>query len=264
MTDVLAVMITVIIIAVPVAGIVGFILWVLSRRRGESASMSEDELREHKARRHAEREHAGRVRSARKELSSAEGMHAKQIRAAARALDGARSTPKLAAVWATGATRFVLFEDRLQAPDGTHPLHPEITASVDAAGNMAVKSRSTLTRMGVGTVVAGPFGLVAGAAARKSKKIDTRELYLLVDGGVWATMGKFNPDKGAAVRAFAQAVMVAARNAPAAAQRRAELVARCEQTAARVQADRGEIDRTTAALRTVEGSAPQPPHITPA
>jgi hypothetical protein len=259
MADFLAVIITIIIIAVPITGIAGFVFWIVERRRGESRSMTEAERQAHKAERQAQRDHDGRVGSARKEVSRAESAHARRVRDAEKALEQARTSPKLGAVWSTGATRFVLFEDRLQAPNGSHQLHPQVAASVETAGNLATKSRSTLTRMGVGTLVAGPFGLVAGAAARKSKEVDKRELYLLVDGGDWTAMGKFNPDKGARVREFAQALTLAARNAPAAAQRRAALVSQCQQVLAQAQADRVEIERTTAALQATEAAQPHSP-----
>jgi len=116
----------------------------------------------------------------------------------------------------------------------------------------------------VGKLVAGPFGLVAGAAARKSKEVDKRELYLLVDGGEWATMGQFNPDKRARVREFAQALMPAARNAPAAAERRAALVCQCRQVLAQAQADRAEIERAIANLQTTEATGRTSPRMTPA
>lgn len=115
-----------------------------------------------------------------------------------------------------GERKFVLYEDRIETPEGPQPLTPDLVASVDTAGNIAqsVKSRSTLTRMGAGTLVAGPIGLLVGATAKKTKTQtrDTRELYLLIDGGTWMSSAACNPDQGAQVRQFAQQVTVAARN----------------------------------------------------
>jgi hypothetical protein len=152
---------------------------------------------------------------------------------------------------------FVLFEDRILTPDGEHRLSPTVTASVDTAGNLATKSRSTLTRMAVGAMVAGPVGLVAGAAARKSKNVDTRELYLQLDGGDWATTLRCDPDDGEQVRRFAQEINVAARSAAQAAAKRTRAIEEATFQLAKVKANMQQLDSAKLRVRELEESAPQ-------
>jgi hypothetical protein len=49
-------------------------------------------------------------------------------------------------------------------------------AARQTAGNLATKSRSTLTRMGLGTLGAGPVRLVARAAAQRLQPVDRRDI----------------------------------------------------------------------------------------
>lgn len=198
-----------------------------------------------------QRGHYDALRAARKQLGAAEREHNAGVRGIERQISTTQKAAKLDNVGG-----HVLYDDRIQTPEGTHPLGPAVTAMVDTAGNLATKSRSTLTRMGVGTLVAGPFGLVAGAVAKKSSKVDTRELYLLVDGGDWASMAQLNPDHGTQARRFAQAVNVAARQAESVTRNRAAEVARLQKQLQRTRSDRGAIDEASRLVTQLEATAP--------
>lgn len=105
-----------------------------------------------------------------------------------------------------------LYEDRLECGGAVVVLGHRLHASVESAGSVAVKHRSTLTRMGVGGLLMGPLGVVAGAAARKAEEVDHRELYLLVETETGGITVAFNPDDGPALRQLAQQINNAARN----------------------------------------------------
>jgi hypothetical protein len=55
-----------------------------------------------------------------------------------------------------------------ETPDGVRPLSPALNAAVDTAGNIYVKGRTTLTRMGAGALLAGPLGFMVGVSAKKT------------------------------------------------------------------------------------------------
>jgi hypothetical protein len=136
----------------------------------------------------------------------------------------------------------VLYDENIKTDSGLHPLTPNVTAAVDSAG--ALGSRSTLTRMGAGALVTGPFfwpfGLLAGAAAKKT--VDKRELYLLIEGGEWADLTKCNPDHGDKARSFAQSVNVAARNVERVKTDRKRRVEELTERLAAVEANRSAIE----------------------
>lgn len=78
---------------------------------------------------------------------------------------------------------------------------------VETAGQL--DRRTTLTRVAAGGFLFGPAGAVVGALAKK--KVDHRELYLVVDGDLYAWAVPVNPNKGAEARAFAAKVNTASR-----------------------------------------------------
>jgi hypothetical protein len=114
--------------------------------------------------------------------------------------------PPLAALW-----NLALYEDRLIDHEGRHlPFAGgEVTATCDSAGNIAVTRGRNLAAKGVGTVLLGPIGLF-GMGNAKERQVDTRELYLLVEGPGWAYTQKFQPDLGGPLRQFAQQINVVA------------------------------------------------------
>ena len=96
--------------------------------------------------------------------------------------------------------------DRISHRSQSQPV-AGVTAVVESAGEL--QRRATLTRTVAGGLVFGPAGAVVGALFKK--KVDTRELYLLIDGERFAWAVKLNPKRGAAARRFAATVNTAAR-----------------------------------------------------
>lgn len=98
--------------------------------------------------------------------------------------------------------------------------------------------------MGAGGLVLGPIGILIGATAKKSKdvKVDTRELYVLIEAETWAETVKIDPDKGTEARALAQAINVAARNVERAKAERIQRVNLAQERLRTVQDDQSSIE----------------------
>jgi hypothetical protein len=205
-------------------------------------------INEHRGLTPQEREHRAQLRAAEKTLRRAEKDHKRAVAAAERDLAAARNPEPLAKV---GGIR--LYEDHLQMPDGIFTLGPDVTAAVDTAGNFAQKNRSTLTRMGVGTMVAGPLGFMVGMAAKKSTDHDTRELYLMAQSSSWASVAKLSPDAGLAARQLAQQIVVAGSNAAQAKQRRQRTIDEANERLRRARENTGGIENAKRQLETVRG-----------
>ena len=139
-----------------------------------------------------------------------------------------------------------LNDENIKTKSGLHALTVNVKAAADSAGALTKthSSRSTVTRMGAGTLVAGPLGLLAGAAARKGKTqtVDTRELYLLIEGDDWPDLIKCNPKHGKKAREFAQQINVAARTAEGVKSERGLRVQDLTKRLAEVEADRSVIE----------------------
>jgi hypothetical protein len=90
-----------------------------------------------------------------------------------------------------------LKDDRIESLRGGGPL-VGARATVDAAGQLT--ARITATRL----VLTGPLALAL------RKKVDQRELYLMVEGAGWAISVAVNPEQGAEARAFAAKINAAA------------------------------------------------------
>ena len=198
-----------------------------------------------------ERDHNRRVRDARAELKKAEKTQRGRVSSLEKQLQRARTPDKLDGVWSTkGWAR--LLEDRVETSKGTIPLSTSVVADISTSGNLAIGGRSTLTRMGTGAVIAGPLGFMVGMAAKKDRKVDTRELYLIVqdnDGGIVVPC---SPDQGEKVRQFALNLMAAARRAPQAAEARRRLVEEAERALRAARSDTGNVESARAALESVE------------
>jgi hypothetical protein len=137
-----------------------------------------------------------------------------------------------------------------------YPITPSTKARVDTAGNLAAysKSRSTVTRMAAGGMLLGPAGLVAGAAARKSKDRvkDVRELYVLIESESWAETVSLNPDQGEAARRLVQQLNLAAPNVE-------QVLRGREVTAERLRGELDAVQRDIAAIeaaRTARAALP--------
>ena len=151
-----------------------------------------------------------------------------------------------------------LYEDRVDlGAQGTHPLSPQVSADVDTAGNLMQKHRSTVTRMGVGTLAAGPIGLLVGAAAKKSKDVDTRELWLTVTGPNFGTVVKANPDAGMQVRNLAQQISLAAQNVTQNKARRAQMIDAARNSLKRAEGDRTALDGAERRLLEIRAQDPE-------
>ena len=94
-------------------------------------------------------------------------------------------------------------DDRIESAQGGG-LIAGARATVDAAGQLT--ARITATRL----VLTGPLAL------GMRKKVDHRELYLIVEGVGWAISAAVDPDQGAKARAFAARINAAGSVAAAA------------------------------------------------
>ena len=231
-----------------------FVCWLREHRVGigrwqmsEEEKAHRSELRAHnKEVRSIERAHQRAVGQARAALGKAEKAQRKRVSILEKELARAREPEKLDGFWSTKGWA-KLYEDRVETSKGTIPLTPGVLADVNTSGNLAIGGRSTLTRMGTGAIVAGPLGFMVGMAAKKDRKVDTRELYLIVQsesgGGVVVAC---SPDQGEKVRQFALNLMGAARLAPQASEARRQAITSAQRRALQ----RGESKHPQRGLRT--------------
>lgn len=91
-----------------------------------------------------------------------------------------------------------LFETTVRSADGGYPLSGA-NATVDTAGQLS--RRVSLTRV----ALTGPL------AWAWRKKVDDRELYLVIEGDGWATSAAVDPKLGEEARAFAAKINAAAK-----------------------------------------------------
>ena len=124
------------------------------------------------------------------------------VKQAERVLAAARTPRTL-----TSAGPVIITETSIIVNGNARPLTPGITAQVDASGDIQkyATSRSTLTRIAAGGLIAGPAGMVVGGVAKKGKvhTNDTRQLYLIVTGPDWQEVVQLQPDLGTKARQFA-------------------------------------------------------------
>jgi hypothetical protein len=104
-----------------------------------------------------------------------------------------------------------VYTDRLVTEDGQLlPMSSEVVAEVDTTGNVTATRGRNLGNKAFGTALLGPIGLF-GIGNAKTTVQDTRETFLMIEGPDWQLSLKYGPDLGIFVRAFAQAVNLAAR-----------------------------------------------------
>lgn len=82
-------------------------------------------------------------------------------------------------------------------------------AEVESVGQ--IRSRATVTRIVGGAIVAGPVGAIVGGLLRK--RVDDREVYLLVTGDTADWLVPVSSQRGKEARFFAAALNRAAREA---------------------------------------------------
>ena len=177
--------------------------------------------------RRARAAHAGLIRAAERNVRSVERQHSSRLAELDQRII-ALEDPRGARLDTYGP--ITLHALRIVTPAGETPLDG-VEASVDTAGALSERKRTTLTRLAVGGALLGPLGAVLALGFPKRKKVDGRELYLLVEAGTASCVLQVRPDDGARVRAFATQVNAAA----------TLVVQRRTQTAAELAATRAEL-----------------------
>jgi hypothetical protein len=177
--------------------------------------------------RRARAAHAVLVRTAERGVRSVERTHSSRLAELDRRIV-ALEDPRGVRLDAYGPV--TLHALRIITPAGEAPLDGA-EASVDTAGALSERKRTTFTRLAVGGALLGPLGAVLALGFPKRKKVDGRELYLLIEAGAASCVLQVQPDDGARVRTFATQINAAA---TLVAQRRA-------QTAAELAAARSEL-----------------------
>ncbi len=222
------------------------------RRGGRAETEHRKVLSSAKHELHAARQNRDRkISDAGKAVRREEKAHDNAINLAERQVTEAES-PTGRALGQFGAIR--LFERIIVTPQGTSFLQGA-RATVDTAGNLAVQSRSTFTRMAAGGLLLGPVGVVAGGVAKKNKVLDMRELYLLVDTPTLSSVIQCPPNAGLTARSFAAAINTAAANFQAIEARRPALIAAAQSALDRARADVGMLNAAKEALAQAEADA---------
>ncbi len=190
-----------------------------------------------------------------KSVAESQRAYDKAVKAAQKALGRAQTPTKLASA---GGSNFVTpISLRLNGRD--HELTQDVVAVLDTTGTVVstTTQRTSLTRIAVGGLVAGPIGAVVGAASQKKEQheVDTREHYVMVSGSDWQEVVKLGPEAGEQARALTQAINVAAKNVVPARIKHAEGVDAAQREVARATADTAALDGAKAA-REVLGEDP--------
>lgn len=233
--DVTAIVVLILMLAAVAAGVLLGVR-ALRQHRGEREKLSVDEAALHKQCVEADRVVKTQQRS-----------HQQSVRKAEKALQEAHKVPKLASV---GGVNHVT-GSKVTINWSAHPLTPAVTAHLDERGDITAysTSRSTLTRMAGGALIAGRAGLITGGLAKKSKKqkVDNRELYLMVLGPDWSEVAKISPTQGEAARRLMLAINTAAANCETFAIKQAEQIAAMSLALEETRADTVCIDGARAA-----------------
>lgn len=172
--------------------------------------------------REARDEYEGRVKAAKDALAMASAPLDTELAAARASLATANAHGTRAIASLCG---LALYENILMTPSGGIDLESEpVELVVDAAGTLYTAQQGGLGRAAVGGILFGPAGAVVGAATRKSKTVDSRELYIIVTSPRVSSTVRCDPDKGMQARQFAAQVHMTAAGAADRARQRAELV----------------------------------------
>lgn len=101
----------------------------------------------------------------------------------------------------------VTFKDlRGVEPKREYEIDPSVRATVESGGS--IDRRTSATRVAAGALLTGGVGAIIGAIAKK--KVDRRELYLVIEADEWAELVELKPKHGAQAREFAQKINLAA------------------------------------------------------
>lgn len=246
----------VLILAVVIIGLVVTLIVVKGQRhKARLAAMTPAERELHDA----EREHAEAVKNAEKAVSVAERSYARGVKQAERKLNAAKKIghSESLADFKGKDGRVLLTPLTITVSGKKYDVTEDARAEVDTAGNLSTKSRSTLTRIGAGAVLFGPVGAVVGATAKKSKDVDKRELYLLVEGDGFAGVISCDPDDGAKARDMAQKINLAARNAAKVRQERDVAIESAERELHEVRAHVEPVEQAKRELSAAQKEAPR-------
>jgi len=190
----------------------------------------------------AEKQHEGAVKDVQKELQAAQKDYDKGIKSAEKRLrDAEQSGQKKLGNYKD----VTLYEDRITTAQGTAKLTPDVTASADTAGNLAVTKRITLTRLAAG-------GIIGGLVFQKKQKHDTRELYLLVETPEFASVTQGSAEDGSKVRDLAAKIVTAGRNAANVARLREQAIDSAKRELEQARLNRSAVEGAQARLRQVE------------
>ena len=142
--------------------------------------------------------------------------------------------------------KVVLYERVIVTPNGHEVSVRGATASVDAAGSIAVTQRPTLTRAAAGGLLFGPIGVLGSLASRKREVHDTRELYLMIETELGGIVVECPGSDGLVARQFAMAIGTVARNLDTVEAQRAAMAEAARSTLARLEADTRSVDAARA------------------
>jgi hypothetical protein len=165
-----------------------------------------DVVRAGLALRRARAAHASLVRTAERGVRSAERQHSSQLAALDRRIV-ALEDPRGVRLDSLGPV--TLHALRIVTPAGEVDLDG-VEATVDSAGALRERKRTTFTRLAVGAATFGAVGAILALGFPKRTKVDDRELYLLIEAGAASCVLQVDPDDGARVRAFATQIDAAA------------------------------------------------------
>lgn len=207
-----------------------------------------------------EQAHHTALKAAAREVQQAGREHQKAVKAAEKALAEARQIGhrRLGSFTDKQGRKVEAFEDRLVTPNGTFAVDPDLKATVDTAGNLAVTRRATLTRIAAGGMVGGRFGALLGSQVQKKSVDDARELYLLLEGSDFVEVVECRAEDGAKVRSLAAQVVTAGKRRDSLTADRESSVSRAGTALEHAQGDTGRLDAANAALRELQERTPTP------
>lgn len=223
-----------------IAIIVNYILYSRNEKKKSPARKAFDAAR---------REYQSNISEKKKELSRVKRKHSNRIGGIERDLARAVKYGDSPLAKIRGKEgKFSVTAFHLLVPNGRFDLNANIKGYVDTAGNIAVKSRSTLTRIGGGGLLFGKVGALVGASAKKSKVIDSRELYLFLEGDDFAAALTLKADQGAQAHRFLETVIHASKRVEAERATKDQMVAANSAILAEAKADTSEIEQARRAL----------------
>lgn len=224
-------------------------VFVRKSRTPSAAQSHKREVRDAKRTlRDAERTHTTAIKSANSALRVAEQTRDSAIKSSEKRLSDLQNPTGRAVGHFQG---IVLFERAIRTPNGSGSL-VGTHALVDTAGNLATKSRASLTRMAAGGLLLGPVGAVLSLGFKKHKNVDKRELYLLIESPEFASVVQCDPDKGLQARQFAARVNTQAAHAASFEINCQLWIEQTQDELARLRRDSSVVDEAAAQLRLEE------------